>query len=213
MSGKVHSNVCFCQMHISNLYCLRKVLSIPDITASEVNEGQGIRYLISFTPFIKLGKKKRRKSEPTIAKALYMHEKTKLPDFLDKIFTKLGQHTLAIDAFDPELLKVNESLVTISYTIARAVTTPVLISNGTDYRDMVKQAMKKGNPEVKLFIVEAKVSPIPEIDELCLYVSSLRLQIVKQAQVMRIHCLRQRSQKRERRMRRYAPAHSLSQPF
>lgn len=130
---------------------------MSDFTASEVNDGQGIRYVISFTPFLKDCKKKRKKMAPTIAKVLYLHEQTIFKNFLNQIFTPLNRHDLAVLSFDPETFEVNHC-VSISYTIPRLVTTPLSLSSRSEYRDMLKQAMKKGCPEVKVSIIEAEVS-------------------------------------------------------
>lgn len=145
------------------IYCLfgSNVLSdvsVTDINASEANDGQGIRYVISFTPFLKDSKKKRKKTASTVAKALYLHERTKFIDFLDQIFTLLKRHDLAITSYNHEDFEVNKSVCSISYTIPRHVTTPLSLSSRSEYRDMLKQAMKKGCPEVKVSILEADVS-------------------------------------------------------
>lgn len=145
------------------IYCLfgsnfLSDVSVTDINASEANDGQGIRYVISFTPFLKDSKKKRKKTAPTVAKALYLHERTKFIDFLDQIFTLLKRHDLAITSYNHEDFEVNKSVCSISYTIPRHVTTPLSLSSRSEYRDMLKQAMKKGCPEVKVSILKADVS-------------------------------------------------------
>lgn len=92
-------------------------VTVVDITASEVNDGQGIRFVLLFTPFLKNLKKKRKKTAPESAKALYVHERTKFNDFLVQIFTALKRHDLAITSLDPESFEVDKDVCKISYTI------------------------------------------------------------------------------------------------
>jgi hypothetical protein len=128
---------------------------------SEYNDEQGIKMTVVFTalpPPLAAGKKRRSNAKlPTITKIDYFHEEFELKDLIVKI-----AHLIQCDdlvgyswLYQGEKLDTPDSF-SIAYTIPRSVTNQVQISGKRDFDRMVADAIKRGSPEVKFFLVENK---------------------------------------------------------
>lgn len=92
------------------------------------------------------------------------HEDYGLPEFIVKAFRTLDR----ADLIEHSWLYHGQALDTpnsfsMAYTIPRKFTDQVQINNVDDFKQMVKEATYKIAAEVKLFLVEHKVSPLKPI--------------------------------------------------
>lgn len=180
---------------------------VPDTVDSEFNDGQGIRYVLNFTPFIKNAKKKRKKVPSVAAKVLYLHENTQFSAFVNKIFAKIGRNSAAIALLDLDTGELDDSKFSISFLIKRHVTVALSLSSQLDYADMIQQAKKKADPEVMLEIAEAEVC---HPSYFTFFTYCCQYSLLKTWQVLMMNCLLTH-QRSERKMYVYACLHLFFQ--
>ncbi|KAJ7756010.1 hypothetical protein B0H14DRAFT_3512289 [Mycena olivaceomarginata] len=139
----------------------------PGLPVSEYNEGQGIKYVITFHPTLpppKASEKCRRNVRAeAIKSSTYVHEKLLLAEVIEACILAIGR--------DPQLLQfkvVGTQLCTTAFTIkysipGRSALKDMQLTTTTHYDELSKEAVKKGSPEVKLEITEdpKNVSTVP----------------------------------------------------
>ncbi|KAJ7795563.1 hypothetical protein B0H14DRAFT_3553982 [Mycena olivaceomarginata] len=139
----------------------------PGLPASEYNEGQGIKYVVTFHPTLpppKASEKRRRNARAeAIKSSTYVHEKLSLAEVIEACILAIGR--------DPQLLQfkvVGTQLRTTAFTIkysipGRSALKDMQLTTTTHYDELSKEAVKKGSPEVKLEITEdpKNVSTVP----------------------------------------------------
>ena len=131
------------------------------------NDGDGVKAQITFMPLVPLqnpGKRARANAKAvSISKFSYFHEDYELRDFLVKIITALDRLDLLEFSwlYNGELDTPNS--FTVTYTIPRRVTAQVAIVKDTDYVAMMKEAVKKKDAEIKVFITEHKVCQLDHL--------------------------------------------------
>ncbi|KAJ7897724.1 hypothetical protein B0H14DRAFT_3589786 [Mycena olivaceomarginata] len=134
----------------------RHLLIISSV--SEYNEGQAIKYVVTFHPTLpplKASEKRRRNARTeAIKSSTYVHEKLLLAEVIEACILAIGR--------DPQLLQfkvVGTQLCTTAFTIKysipghSALKDVQLITTG-HYDELSKEAVKKGSPEVRLEITE-----------------------------------------------------------
>ncbi|KAJ7872645.1 hypothetical protein B0H14DRAFT_2344648 [Mycena olivaceomarginata] len=127
-------------------------------SVSEYNEGQGIKYVVTFHPTLpppKASEKRRRNARAeAIKSSTYVHEKLSLAEVIEACILAIGR--------DPQLLQfkvVGTQLRTTAFTIkysipGRSALKDMQLTTTTHYDELSKEAVKKGSPEVKLEITE-----------------------------------------------------------
>ncbi|KAJ7698478.1 hypothetical protein B0H14DRAFT_3528856 [Mycena olivaceomarginata] len=139
----------------------------PGLPVSEYNEGQGIKYVVTFHPTLpppKASEKRRRNARAeAIKSSTYVHEKLSLAEVIEACILAIGR--------DPQLLQfkvVGTQLRTTAFTIkysipGRSALKDMQLTTTTHYDELSKEAVKKGSPEVKLEITEdpKNVSTVP----------------------------------------------------
>ncbi|KAJ7820391.1 hypothetical protein B0H14DRAFT_3735691 [Mycena olivaceomarginata] len=115
----------------------------PGLPVSEYNDGQGIKYVVTFHPTLpplKASEKRRRNARAeAIKSSTYVHEKFSLAELRTTAFT-------------------------IKYSIpGRSALKDMQLTTTGHYDELSKEAVKKGSPEVKLEITEdpKNVSTVP----------------------------------------------------
>ncbi|KAJ7883888.1 hypothetical protein B0H14DRAFT_3746151 [Mycena olivaceomarginata] len=139
----------------------------PGLPVSEYNEGQGIKYVVTFHPTLpplKASEKRRRNARAeAIKSSTYVHEKLSLAEVIEACILAIGR--------DPQLLQfkvVGTQLRTTAFTIkysipGRSALKDMQLTTTGHYDELSKEAVKKGSPEVKLEITEdpKNVSTVP----------------------------------------------------
>ncbi|KAJ7872469.1 hypothetical protein B0H14DRAFT_3564642 [Mycena olivaceomarginata] len=125
---------------------------------SEYNDGQGIKYVITFHPTLpplKASEKRRRNAHAeAIKSSTYVHEKFSLAEVIEACILAIGR--------DPQLLQfkvVGTQLRTTAFMIkysipGRSALKDMQLTTTGHYDELNKEAVKKGSPEVKLEITE-----------------------------------------------------------
>jgi hypothetical protein len=142
--------------HETDLSFGRLLLMISSV--SEYNDGQGIKYVITFHPTLpplKASEKRRRNARAeAIKSSTYVHEKLSLAEVIEACILAIGR--------DPQLLQfkvVGTQLRTTAFTIKYSIPghsalKDMQLTTTTHYDELSKEAVKKGSPEVKLEITE-----------------------------------------------------------
>ncbi|KAJ7875504.1 hypothetical protein B0H14DRAFT_3437062 [Mycena olivaceomarginata] len=125
---------------------------------SQYNDNQGIKYVIAFQPNpppLKSGEKRRRNARTEIIKCVtYIHEDSSMAEVIKASFLAVGRN--------PESLKfkvVGQELRTTAFSIkysipGRSPLKDMQLSTTAHFDELLKEAVKKGSPEVKLEITE-----------------------------------------------------------
>jgi hypothetical protein len=125
---------------------------------SQYNDNQGIKYVIAFQPNpppLKSGEKRRRNARTAIIKCVtYIHEDSSMAKVIEASFLAVGRN--------PESLKfkvVGQELRTTAFSIkysipGRSPLKDMQLSTTAHFYELLKEAVKKGSPEVKLEITE-----------------------------------------------------------
>lgn len=129
---------------------------------SMYNNNKGIKATIIFTPLPEENpsKKHRANAKPvTISKITHFHKDVGIKEFIVKVLQTIHWEELIEFSW---LYRAGEEMeqadsFSAAYSIPQRVVEPITINDEEDFKQMVEEATKKANAEVKIMITENKV--------------------------------------------------------
>lgn len=134
---------------------------------SELNDGQGTRYVVTFQPQFPLpkpGEKRRRVNAraPKVNRSFHAHEKSSLGEFLEAAVYAVDRDETTL-GFKIVGTALRTTKFTAVWTIPRTTFKDMQLASTQDYSEMVKQAMEKAKAEVKLEITECELASVSTV--------------------------------------------------